>query len=112
MGIQIRTEEHSLNIAPQEGETLLELLRRAGIPFAAPCGGAGTCGRCRVHLADGTGEREVLACQTESPENGVLSVPEHRGGAILGESAVISSITPGSSASARPSPIRNPPPAA
>ena len=33
MSIQIRTEEHSLNIAPQEGETLLELLRAARQPL-------------------------------------------------------------------------------
>ena len=95
MSIQILTGEQSLNIERQPGETLLELLRRAALPFTAPCGGAGTCGRCRVHLADSAGEREVLACQTPAPRSGVLTVPQHRGGAILGESAVISSITPG-----------------
>ena len=95
MSIQILSGEHSLNIDPQQGETLLELLRRAGVSFTAPCGGAGTCGRCRVHLADSAGEGEVLACQTQAPANGVLTVPEHRGGAILGESTAMSSVTPG-----------------
>ena len=86
MSIRILTGEESLNIEPRPGETLLQLLRRAGLPFTAPCGGAGTCGRCRVHLADGDGERELLACQTEAPENGVLTAPEHSGGVILFDS--------------------------
>lgn len=29
-------------------DSLLELIRRAGIPVSAPCGGNGTCGKCRV----------------------------------------------------------------
>ncbi len=49
------------------GDTLLEALRAAGIVVLAPCGGAGTCGRCEVALADDAapgGARRVLACQT------------------------------------------------
>ncbi|MBQ3141410.1 MAG: DUF4445 domain-containing protein, partial [Clostridia bacterium] len=30
-------------------KTLLEIIRDAGIDFHAPCGGNGTCGKCRVH---------------------------------------------------------------
>lgn len=43
-----------------EGETLLEALRRGGVYPAAPCGGHGTCGKCRV-TANGV---ERLACRT------------------------------------------------
>ena len=95
MSVRILTGEHSLNIESQQGETLLELLRRARVPFTAPCGGAGTCGRCRVHLADSTGERDLLACQTQAPTNGVLTVSEQRGGAILRDSSAIQTVTPG-----------------
>ncbi len=42
------------------GRTLLEALRAQGAPVDAPCGGNGTCGKCKV-WADG---KEVLACRT------------------------------------------------
>ena len=32
----------------QTGETLAAVLRRAGFPLEAPCGGSGTCGKCAV----------------------------------------------------------------
>lgn len=62
-------------------KTVLEALRAEGVELAAPCGGAGTCGKCRVAVkrsgetaaldgadapdgsAASNGE-EVLACQT------------------------------------------------
>lgn len=47
-------------IHPHQGEILLQALAREGLLVPSPCGGAGTCGRCRV-LLDGS---EVLACQT------------------------------------------------
>ena len=42
------------------GETLLTAMQRAGIQADAQCGGNGTCGKCRVSLADG---ETVLACR-------------------------------------------------
>jgi uncharacterized 2Fe-2S/4Fe-4S cluster protein (DUF4445 family) len=43
------------------GETLLDAARRAGAAIDAPCGGGGTCGKCRVR---------VLAGETDRGENG------------------------------------------
>lgn len=43
-----------------EGTNLLDFLRTAGYSVAAPCGGNGKCGKCRVRLGDET----VCACQT------------------------------------------------
>ena len=48
--------EHSggtKTLESQYGESLLDLLRRGGFPVSAPCGGNGTCGKCRVRLGDG-----------------------------------------------------------
>ena len=42
------------------GGTVLEAARLAGLAPNAPCGGRGTCGKCKIHL-DG---EIVLACQT------------------------------------------------
>lgn len=60
-----------------EGETVLDAAVAAGVRIDASCGGAGTCGRCRVlvegpHRAPDAGDGHVLACQT-FPE-GELSV--------------------------------------
>ena len=40
--------ENQIQVTACEGETLLAILRQAGITVSAPCGGGGTCGKCRV----------------------------------------------------------------
>ena len=47
------------------GTTLLQAQIEAGLAPNAPCGGNGTCGKCRVTLNG----REVLACQTPVTED-------------------------------------------
>jgi len=49
-----------LKIDAYEDQILLKALRDAGLRADAPCGGAGTCGKCRI-IADG---QEVLSCMT------------------------------------------------
>jgi len=62
------------------GESLLELLRREGLPLDAACGGAGNCGRCRVAArgalssADGT-ERRLLSGGAEEEGGVARSAP-------------------------------------
>ena len=65
------------------GESLLDLLRRGGFPVSAPCGGNGTCGKCKVRLDDG---RVVPACRTPA-ENCRVILEENSGGAICTDSA-------------------------
>ena len=40
-------------VAAAFGANILEVAREAGISIDAPCGGAGTCGKCRVKLLEG-----------------------------------------------------------
>ena len=55
------------------GSDLLQVQIAAGLRPDAPCGGKGTCGKCRVWI----GGREVLACQTEvNRDMTVLTEPE------------------------------------
>jgi len=75
-----------LHILPREidvtvpaGSNLLEGLRNAGVFPNAPCGGKGTCGKCRV-IAEG---REVLACKVTVLEDMTVTVPEVAGLQIL-----------------------------
>ena len=39
-----------------DGDVLLDVIRRAGIPIASYCGGRGTCGKCVVELQSGAVE--------------------------------------------------------
>ena len=57
--IKIHTPSKELSVTAEDGERLLDALRRAGINVTAPCGGLGRCGKCRATV---NGE-EVLACR-------------------------------------------------
>ncbi|MCL1836258.1 MAG: corrinoid activation/regeneration protein AcsV [Treponema sp.] len=43
--------EQSVDVPP--GESLLEAAKRAGVALDAPCGGSGTCGKCRIKVLAG-----------------------------------------------------------
>lgn len=55
------SEKSPVFIEAGEGENLLELLKRTGCFVDAPCGGHGSCGKCKVTVNG----RESLACQTK-----------------------------------------------
>ena len=46
--IIIHTPSKELSVTAEEGERLLDVLRRAGVNVSAPCGGLGRCGKCRA----------------------------------------------------------------
>ncbi len=48
------------SVGVQPGTTVLQAQIQAGLVPDAPCGGRGTCGKCKVRIAG----REVLSCQT------------------------------------------------
>ena len=66
-------------ISVPEGTTVLEAARRLGLELAAPCGGNGTCGKCRVK-ADG---KEVLACRTQVTADLAVELPHQSGATVL-----------------------------
>ena len=66
-------------ISVPEGTTVLEAARRLGLELAAPCGGNGTCGKCRVK-ADG---KEVLACRTQVTADLAVELPRQSGATVL-----------------------------
>ena len=53
------------------GDNLLELARRSNVAIDAPCGGNGSCGKCKVQLLEG---------QLESPQSRHLSDEEYEAG--------------------------------
>jgi len=58
--IKIVTPENIRTIESGTGHSLLDILRKNGNKVYAPCGGKGTCGKCRVII---TGEGEVISCK-------------------------------------------------
>ena len=50
----------NISVQAEAGTTVLQAQIAAGLHPDAPCGGKGTCGKCKV-IIDGN---EVLACQT------------------------------------------------
>lgn len=41
-------------VQAEDGETLLDIMHRAGVEIPAPCGGNGRCGKCTVTVSDET----------------------------------------------------------
>ena len=73
--IRITFKNENTTVEVERGTTLLEAQVRAGLQPDAPCGGRGTCGKCRV-LADGV---EVLACQTVAERDLIVErMEKHR----------------------------------
>lgn len=70
----------------QEGEKLLSVLQKWGLAPDAPCGGRGTCGKCKV-IVDG---KEVLACHTEICADMEVILPVNEKTDILTESVDVS----------------------
>ncbi|MDO4559647.1 MAG: ASKHA domain-containing protein [bacterium] len=61
-------------VEPNKGETLGELMRRSGDAVAEPCGGRGTCGKCRVKvegIVPDCAETERLFLTDEDIEAGI-----------------------------------------
>jgi len=90
--LTIKPDNKSIEL--EKGANLLEAITKAGIQITSPCGGEGTCGKCRVIIESDTGlsplndleksvlkneqikNRSRLACQAELTGNAVISIPE------------------------------------
>lgn len=88
-----KTEEFSA----KSDENLLEVLRRNGISVTAPCGGNGTCGKCRVTLRRAGVEESVLACRTKVQGDCTVLLETAEGGVICADGGDIPLQTDGKS---------------
>jgi 2Fe-2S ferredoxin len=55
VAIDRKGETHTLE--GRDGWSVMEILRDAGLPIAAECGGACACATCHVYVADGWFEK-------------------------------------------------------
>ena len=74
---EIRVQNTALTVPL--GTKLMDALRKAGIFPDAPCGGNGTCGKCKVTV-NGV---EVLACETVVDRDMNVIIPEKAGLNVL-----------------------------
>jgi len=68
-------------VLAEEGTTLLQAQIAAGLRPDAPCGGRGTCGKCKVSVNGAT----VLACQTPVRRDTTVWMEEEGTSVILAE---------------------------
>jgi len=65
----LKSETKSRSMTGKAGQTVLEVLGQNGIYLSAPCGGRGSCGKCKVRLLSGilsaTGTDEKLLSEEE-----------------------------------------------
>lgn len=96
MKITVLLDGCTADISARPGQTILDAIRaEAGLPVHAPCGGAGTCGKCTVYLSTPEGERAVLACQTAVEEGMTLRLsPAAPLSVELSSSAGTAALTP------------------
>ncbi|MEW5761716.1 MAG: ASKHA domain-containing protein [Bacillota bacterium] len=93
MSYRVQFLPDGIEVTAEGSEDLVTLAARAGITLRGACGGAGTCGRCRVMVTGGRvtvgGEKkvaplEVAACQTVPASDLRVEIPatarleEHR----------------------------------
>lgn len=77
MRITINTDERTIEAECDSGKTLLDVLRDNNVQVSAPCGGAGTCGKCRVLVTDSAGTSFRLACETKVADGMQVAVETH-----------------------------------
>lgn len=71
--IKILTKEKSTELEVQQGSNLLFELFKARFEIYSPCGGNGTCGKCKVYIKD---EGYVTACLYEVDKDIEVSLPD------------------------------------
>ncbi len=66
--LKVAFQPSGRNVYVLPGTTILEAAGRAGIILQTPCGGNGTCGKCRVKIVSGQCHPSKAAVQTLSEE--------------------------------------------
>lgn len=77
--IRVKILPHGIEAECEPGTRILSLLQNLNLSPNAPCGGNGTCGKCKVIL-DG---QEVLSCQTELVQDCTVAIPQQEKTDIL-----------------------------
>lgn len=74
--IKVRFLPANIEAKVKAGITLMEAAVEAGVEVEGPCGGKGTCGKCRVKLIDKEEEKWVHACRTLIEQDASVEIPQ------------------------------------
>jgi uncharacterized 2Fe-2S/4Fe-4S cluster protein (DUF4445 family) len=102
--LKIHQNGKTKDIETELGEVLLNALRNNGFDIYAPCGGNGTCGKCKVLIK---GEGIVTSCIFTVYDSLELVLPDRREASVLVEQhahTIQLPLIPGSSADLSPYP--------
>lgn len=80
--IQFNRNSKKINIDFESGKSLLQILQENGVSLVAPCGGNGTCGKCKVRVK---GQGMVTSCVTYPKGNEEIILPAERESKVLTE---------------------------
>ena len=83
MKIIIKSKQETKTIECQEEETLLGILIKNHFTISAPCGGNGTCKKCKVLIEDSVSKRYVLACRTKIKEDTIVFLDDSDGNGLI-----------------------------
>ncbi len=76
MGNQkIRFLPSNIEIEVSPDTTIMQAAVEAGVEVEGPCGGKGTCGKCRVKIVNDGREEWVLACRTPVEGCSMIEIP-------------------------------------
>ncbi len=81
--VTIQSSRRKTVTSAEDGEQILELLKREGFYVPAACGGRGACGKCTVTVITASKKRRTLACMSKITEDCCIITDELSGGAIL-----------------------------
>ncbi len=114
--LRVTFQPHGRTVFVLRGTTILEAAARVGLVIETPCGGAGTCGKCRVRIALNAGKPVAadqktfsaaelqdgwrLACRTRIESDTVVTVPETS--LFGGEHQIMTTSTSGAPQEVRP----------
>ena len=113
---KVTFQPHGRTVSVLKDTTILEAAASAGLVIDTPCGGAGTCGKCRVLVSQGAGDPTFadqntftknelkmgwrLACQNRITGNLVVSIPQKS--LFYGDHQIAQSSTSGNPTEVRP----------
>lgn len=80
--IKILLKGTVVTFSSEKGKTLLNVLQENGFDIYSPCGGNGTCGKCKVFVK---GEGELTSCIYQVTNDIEIVLPEKREAKILVE---------------------------
>ena len=79
--LRVHFEPDDIDIYAPIGASVAELAQNAGCPVESPCGGMGTCGKCKVKISTGaappSASEKRLLSETEIADGARLACRSH-----------------------------------